>query len=75
MGVAKAVGDFLKIEKCLPLEDIEDAKITANTVNEFSEQTVSICKDSQINKKRDEEQGKRNSVVSYLEMQETSIQM
>ena len=21
MGVAKAVGDFLKIEKCLPLED------------------------------------------------------
>ena len=40
----------------------------------FPEQTVSICKDSQINKKRDE-QGKRNSVASYLEMQETSIQM
>ncbi len=57
MGVAKAVGDFLKIEKCLPLEDIDDAKSTANTVNEFSEQTISICKESQINKKR-EEQGK-----------------
>ena len=58
MGVAKAVGDFLKIEKCLPLEDIDDAKSTANTVNEFSEQTISICKESQINKKR-EEQGKK----------------
>ena len=42
MGVAKAVGDFLKIEKCLPLDDIDDAKSTANTVNEFSEQTISI---------------------------------
>ncbi len=33
MGVAKAVGDFLKIEKCLPLEETEDSKFTANLVN------------------------------------------
>ncbi|MDH3823584.1 MAG: phosphoglycerate mutase, partial [Nitrosopumilus sp.] len=42
MGVAKAVGDFLKIEKCLPLEETEDSKFTADLVNEFSEQTIKI---------------------------------
>ncbi len=54
MGVAKAVGDFLKVEKCLPLEDVEDAKITSNLVNEFSEQSINIMKNSDINKKRKE---------------------
>ncbi|WP_179372427.1 alkaline phosphatase family protein [Nitrosopumilus ureiphilus] len=58
MGVAKAVGDFLKIEKCLPLEDDEDSKFTANIVNEFSEQSIRIMKESQVNKKR-KEQGKK----------------
>jgi 2,3-bisphosphoglycerate-independent phosphoglycerate mutase len=52
MGVAKAVGDFLKIEKCLPIEEMEDAKFTANLVNEFSEQSINILKESQINEKR-----------------------
>jgi 2,3-bisphosphoglycerate-independent phosphoglycerate mutase len=58
MGVAKAVGDYLKIEKCLPLEDNEDSKFTANLVNEFSEQALKILKESEINKKR-KEQGKK----------------
>ena len=40
MGVAKAVGDFLRIEKCLPLEDTEESKFTANLVNEFSEKSI-----------------------------------
>jgi len=56
--VAKAVGDYLKIEKCLPLEDNEDSKFTANLVNEFSEQAIKILKESEINKKR-KEQGKK----------------
>ena len=34
MGVAKAVGDFLKIERCLPLDDSDSASLTANLVNE-----------------------------------------
>lgn len=51
MGVAKEVGDNLKVEKCLPLEDIEDAKITSNLVNEFSEQSIQIMKNSDINKR------------------------
>ena len=63
MGVAKAVGDFLKIEKCLPLEDTEDSKFTANLVNEFSEKSISIMKESQINKKRQDENKKQLSCI------------
>ena len=64
MGVAKAVGDFLKIEKCLPLNDSDNCKITAELVNEFTEKSLQIMKDSQINKKRDGE-GKKllNSIL------------
>ncbi|MCZ6583555.1 MAG: alkaline phosphatase family protein [Thaumarchaeota archaeon] len=63
MGVAKAVGDFLKIEKCLPLEETEDSKFTANLVNEFSEQTIDIMKESKINKKRQEQNKKQLSCI------------
>jgi len=63
MGVAKAVGDFLKIEKCLPLEETEDAKFTANLVNEFSEQSINILKESKINKKRQEQSKKQLSCI------------
>jgi len=63
MGVAKAVGDFLKIEKCLPLEETEDAKFTANLVNEFSEQSINILKESKINKKRQEQNKKQLSCI------------
>ena len=54
MGVAKAVGDFLRIEKCLPLEQTEEAKLASILVNEFNEQSIKIMKDSVINKKRKE---------------------
>lgn len=63
MGVAKAVGDFMKIEKCLPLEDTEDSKFTANLVNEFSEKSISIMKESEINKKRQSENKKLLSCI------------
>ena len=63
MGVAKAVGDFLKIEKCLPIEEIEEARFTANLVNEFSEQTINILKESQINQKRKEQDKKQLSCI------------
>jgi len=52
MGIAKAVGDFLRIEKCLPLDETTSSKITAKLVNEFTEQSLKIMKDSLINKKR-----------------------
>jgi len=63
MGVAKAVGDFLKIEKCLPLEETEDSKFTAKLVNEFSEQSINILKKSQINKNRHEQNKKELSCI------------
>ena len=63
MGVAKAVGDFLKIEKCLPLEETENSKATADIVNEFSEQAIKIMKESEINKKRQEQNKKQLSCI------------
>ena len=63
MGVAKDVGDSLKIEKCLPMEDTDDSKFTANIVNEFSEQSTKIMKESVINKKRKEQNKKELSCI------------
>ena len=63
MGVAKAVGDFLKVEKCLPIEDTDDSKFTSNIVNEFSEQSIKIMKESAINKKRKEQNKKQLSCI------------
>ena len=56
MGIAKAVGDFLKIERCLPLDDTDSASLSANLINEFSEMSLKILKDSEINEIR----GKQN---------------
>ena len=63
MGVAKAVEDFMKIEKCLPLEETENSKLTADLVNEFTEQSLQIMKNSEINKKRSEENKKKLSCI------------
>ena len=63
MGIAKAVGDFLKIDKCLPLDESPEAKITADLVNEFTEQSLSILKNSQINKNRAEQNKKLLSCI------------
>ena len=63
MGVAKKVGNVLKIEKCLPMDDTDDSKFTANIVNEFSEQSTKIMKDSVINKKRKEQNKKELSCI------------
>ena len=44
MGIAKAVTDFMKIEKCIPLEQTKNATAAANLVNEFTEQSLEIKK-------------------------------
>lgn len=64
MGVAKAVGDYLKIERCLPLNESLGAKLSATLVNEFTEQSTAIMNKSEINKKRKKE-GKKslNSIL------------
>lgn len=63
MGIAKAVGDFLKIDKCLPLDETDEAKLTANLVNEFTEQSISIMKRSEINKRRAQDKKKLLSSI------------
>ena len=63
MGVAKAVGDFLKIEQCLPLEETDEAKLTSKLVNEFTEQSINIMRQSQINERRKEHNKKQLSCI------------
>ncbi|MFQ5573181.1 MAG: alkaline phosphatase family protein [Nitrosopumilaceae archaeon] len=64
MGIAKAVTDFMKIEKCLPLEESPNAKLTADLVNQFTEQSLLIMRKSDVNKKRKEQSKKLlNSIL------------
>jgi 2,3-bisphosphoglycerate-independent phosphoglycerate mutase len=64
MGVARAPGDYLEIEKSLPLNESESAKLSATLVNEFTEQSLEIMKKSDTNKSR-KEKGKKllNSIL------------
>ena len=52
MGIAKAVSDFMRIEKCIPMEQTLDASNAAKLVNEFTEQSLEIMKNSDVNKQR-----------------------
>ncbi len=64
MGIAKAVSDFMKIEKCIPLEQTENAISAANLVNEFTEQSLEIMKKSDVNKQRSQKNKKLlNSIL------------
>lgn len=64
MGIAKAVSDFMKIEKCIPLEQTENAIDAAILVNEFTEQSLEIMKKSDVNKQRSQENKKLlNSIL------------
>ena len=64
MGIAKAVVDFLKIERCLPLDDTDSANLSADLVNEFSEKSLKILKESEINKIRNKQNKKLlNSIL------------
>jgi 2,3-bisphosphoglycerate-independent phosphoglycerate mutase len=64
MGIAKAVGDYLKIERCLPLNQLPNSELTARLVNEFTEQSLKILRESQTSKNR-KSQGKKllNSIL------------
>jgi 2,3-bisphosphoglycerate-independent phosphoglycerate mutase len=64
MGIAKAVSDFMKIEKCIPLEQTENAASAAILVNEFTEQSLEIMKKSDVNKQRSQKNKKLlNSIL------------
>jgi len=64
MGIAKAVSDFMKIEKCIPLEQTKNAIDAAILVNEFTEQSLEIMKKSDVNKQRSQKNKKLlNSIL------------
>ncbi len=64
MGIAKAVSDFMKIEKCIPLEQSGNAANAANLVNEFTKQSLEIMKKSDVNKQRSQKNKKLlNSIL------------
>jgi len=64
MWIAKAVSDFMKIEKCIPLEQSENASNAANLVNEFTKQSLEIMKKSDVNKQRSQKNKKLlNSIL------------
>ncbi|MDE1842338.1 MAG: 2,3-bisphosphoglycerate-independent phosphoglycerate mutase [Thaumarchaeota archaeon] len=52
MGVAKAVGDFMTIEKSLPLNESDGARLSASLVNEFTDKSLQIMKESPTNQNR-----------------------
>ena len=64
MGIAKAVGDYLQIERCLPLNQLPNSELTARLVNEFTEQSLKILRESKTNQNR-KAQGKKllNSIL------------
>ncbi len=63
MGIAKAVGDYMRIERCLPMDGSEEAKLSARLVNEFTSQSLGILAASQINVHRKAEGKKQLSCV------------
>ena len=64
MGIAKAVSDFMRIEKCIPMEQTEDASNASKLVNEFTEQSLEIMKKSDVNKQRSQKNKKLlNSIL------------
>lgn len=61
MGIVRPVGDVLRIDRCLPLE--QEARHSAEMVNQFMEQSVQIMKGSRVNQRRELAGSKRISCV------------
>jgi len=51
LGVAKTDVKMV-LKKCLPLEDTEAARLSANLVNEFTEKSHAVLDEHEVNKKR-----------------------
>ncbi|MGD8506433.1 MAG: alkaline phosphatase family protein [Candidatus Bathyarchaeota archaeon] len=51
IGVAEPEAEMI-LKKCKPLDKTEEAKISANLVNEFTQKNIAILKDHGLNKKR-----------------------
>lgn len=61
MGIAKAVGDVLRIDRCLPM--VQEANHSAQLINEFTEQSIRIMKNSKVNAYRQKNNQKSLSCI------------
>lgn len=61
MGIAKAVGDVLRVDRCLPM--VQEANHSAQLINEFTEQSIRIMKSSKVNVNRHKNNQKSLSCI------------
>lgn len=61
MGIAKAVGDVLRIDRCLPM--VQEATHSAQLINEFTNQAIQILKNSEVNVRRKNDNQKELSCI------------
>lgn len=52
MGIAKATTGDMYIQRSEPQEDTEEARVAAQLINEFSDQTVKLLRDHPVNRAR-----------------------
>ncbi len=62
IGVAEPKAKMI-LKKCEPLEKTEEAKISANLVNEFTQKTIAILDEHEVNKNRVKEGKLKASVI------------
>jgi 2,3-bisphosphoglycerate-independent phosphoglycerate mutase len=64
IGEAVSKVEKLRLQRCVPMNDSKEAKISAELVNEFTEKSLKVLKEHVINKKRIKE-GKKpaNSIL------------
>ena len=62
IGVAEPKAKMI-LKKCKPLDRTEEAKISANLVNEFTQKSTAILDQHEINKKRDKEGKLKANVI------------
>ncbi len=62
IGVAEAEAEMI-LRKCRPLDKTEEAKISADLVNEFTEKSIAILDEYEVNKKRVKEGKLKANVI------------
>ena len=62
VGVAEPEAKMI-LKKCKPLEKTEEAKISANLVNEFTQKSIAILDEHEVNKKRVKEGKLKANVI------------
>jgi 2,3-bisphosphoglycerate-independent phosphoglycerate mutase len=62
IGVAEAEAEMI-LKKCKPLDKTEEAKISADLVNEFTQKSIAVLDEHEVNKKRVKEGKLKANVI------------